>query len=75
MYSFHEVPLVNARHQVVHGLDLTMVRQVFVTVKGYNEAGLYSSVTSNGVFISHVSSGMPPLGLSIVYDGLGKEDL
>ena len=54
---------------VIHGLDLSRKRRVFATVKGYNAAGLHSTATSNGVYISRVSAGLEPLGVSSVYDG------
>ena len=54
---------------IIHGLDLSQQRRVFATVKGYNAAGLQSTATSNGVYISRVSAGLEPLGVSSVYDG------
>ena len=54
---------------VIRNLDLSRERRVFVTVKGFNAAGLHSTATSNGVFVSLVSSGKEPLGKSYVYDG------
>ena len=57
---------------VVHGLDLSHQRQVFATVKGFNAAGLHSSATSDGVYVSLLSSGKTPLGESFVYDGSDK---
>jgi len=54
---------------VIRGLDLSRERQVFTTVKGFNEAGLHSAATSSGVYLSRISAGMSPLGLSRVYDG------
>ncbi len=53
----------------IRNLDLSGERRVFVTVKGFNAAGLYSTATSNGVFVSLVSSGKESLGKSYVYDG------
>ena len=58
---------------VLRDLDLSNLRQVFVTVKGYNEAGLYSTSTSNGILISRVSAGLPPLKPLHVYDGTISE--
>ena len=59
----------------LHNLDLSRERVVFVTVKGFNAAGLYSTSTSNGVYVSRVSSGKEPVGKSYVYDGsdVGKD--
>ena len=54
---------------IVRGLDLSRVTRVFATVKAFNAAGLYSTVTSNGVYVSLVSSGMPSLRQSVVHDG------
>ncbi|XP_078616233.1 uncharacterized protein LOC144884654 [Branchiostoma floridae x Branchiostoma japonicum] len=54
---------------VIAGLDLTDVRQVFSTVRGTNAAGMSTVSTSNGVYISRVSSGLPPLGDTRVWDG------
>lgn len=51
-------------------IDLSSVPQVFVTMRGYNAAGLYSTVTSDGVYISRASAGLESLKPSHVYDGL-----
>lgn len=57
-------------------IDLSSVPQVYATVRGYNAAGLYSTVTSNGIYISRVSAGIESLKPSHVYDGLNPhEDL
>ena len=61
---------INDRKLVVRDVDLSQVREVFATVKGYNEAGLYTTAISNGVAISRISAGLPPLGQPYVYDGL-----
>ncbi|CAH1258771.1 JAG1 [Branchiostoma lanceolatum] len=57
------------RSAVIDGLDLSQQRQVFVMVRAHNAAGLVNTVTSDGVFISRVSSGLIPLRPPIVYDG------
>lgn len=57
---------------VVRGLDLSRERHVFATVKGFNAAGLHSTATSDGVYVSLLSSGKTPLGESYVYDGNDK---
>ncbi|KAI8516746.1 hypothetical protein Bbelb_053270, partial [Branchiostoma belcheri] len=54
---------------VITGLDLSDIRQVFATVRGTNAAGMSTVATSNGVYISRVSSGLPPLGEIRVRDG------
>ena len=54
---------------VVRGLDLSRERHVFATVKGFNAAGLQSTATSNGVYLSRVSSGKKPLSDLVVSDG------
>ena len=55
--------------EVVRGVDLSTVRRVFATVKGYNGAGLYSAATSDGVWVSRASAGLPPLREPQVWDG------
>ena len=57
---------------VVRGLDLSRERHVFATVKGFNAAGLHTTATSDGVYVSRLSSGNTPLGESYVYDGSDK---
>ncbi|XP_066289112.1 uncharacterized protein [Branchiostoma lanceolatum] len=54
---------------VITGLDLTYVRQVFSTVRGTNAAGMSAVTTSDGVYISRVSSGLAPLREIRVWDG------
>ena len=54
---------------VVRGVDLSRERHVFAAVKGFNAAGLQSTATSNGVYISLVSSGKQPLRELLVQDG------
>ncbi|CAH1239174.1 HEG1 [Branchiostoma lanceolatum] len=54
---------------IITGLDLTYARQVFSTVRGTNAAGMSAVSTSNGVYISRVSSGLSPLGEIRVWDG------
>ena len=73
--DFRPVPDPSQRHLVIRGLDLGTVRVVYVTVKGYNTAGHYTSVTSDGVAVSKVSAGLPPIGVSAVYDGLEEGNL
>ncbi|XP_072034301.1 uncharacterized protein [Amphiura filiformis] len=59
---------------LIGNVDLTYSRQIFVTVRGYNEAGLSSSVSSNGVFISLLNIGLPPLHPLLINDGPGESD-
>ncbi|XP_035700080.1 uncharacterized protein LOC118432563 [Branchiostoma floridae] len=54
---------------VISGLDLTTVTEVFATVRGTNAAGLSTVSTSNGVYISRLSAGLPPLREIRVWDG------
>ncbi|KAI8486030.1 hypothetical protein Bbelb_361300, partial [Branchiostoma belcheri] len=54
---------------IITGLDLSDIRQVFAIVRGTNAAGMSTVATSNGVYISRVSSGLPPLGEIRVWDG------
>ncbi|XP_078578634.1 uncharacterized protein LOC144863382 [Branchiostoma floridae x Branchiostoma japonicum] len=63
------------RSAVVDGLDLSQHPQVFVMVRAHNAAGLVNTGTSDGVFISRVSSGLVPLRPPMVYDGetMGKD--
>ncbi|XP_070564497.1 uncharacterized protein [Ptychodera flava] len=56
-------------------LNLAYVTQVFASVKGYNQLGLSTTAISNGIFISRISSGLPPLGDIYVWDGLQHEDI
>ncbi|XP_078658230.1 uncharacterized protein LOC144903713 [Branchiostoma floridae x Branchiostoma belcheri] len=67
--SFCQVPDPDVRFFVVKNLDLSDIRQVFVTVRGHNAAGLSSVAVSNGVYISKISAGFPPLKPFIVNDG------
>ena len=68
MRRFQQVP-EGQLWETVHGLDLSTIRQVFATVKGYNGAGLYSASTSNGIYISRASAGLVPIRGPIVWDG------
>ncbi|XP_066298079.1 uncharacterized protein [Branchiostoma lanceolatum] len=69
LHSFRQVPDHDARFFVVKNLDLSDIRQVFVTVRGHNAAGLSSVAVSDGVYISKISAGLPPLTPLIVSDG------
>ncbi|XP_066300154.1 uncharacterized protein [Branchiostoma lanceolatum] len=59
----------------ITGLDLADIRQVYVSVRGTNAAGLATVAVSNGVYISRVSSGLTPLPAPHVRDGHLAEDL
>ncbi|XP_035698714.1 uncharacterized protein LOC118431579 [Branchiostoma floridae] len=75
LHSFHQVPHPDTRFFVVKNLDLSDIRQVFVTVRGHNAAGLSSVAVSNGVYISKISAGLPPLTPLIVNDGDHNGDI
>ncbi|XP_019624877.1 PREDICTED: uncharacterized protein LOC109470382 isoform X2 [Branchiostoma belcheri] len=74
--SFRQVPDPDTCFFVVNNLDLSDIRQVFVTVRGHNAAGLSSVAVSNGVYISKISAGLPPLKPLVVNDGdYGRGDV
>ncbi|KAI8485273.1 hypothetical protein Bbelb_370200 [Branchiostoma belcheri] len=74
--SFRQVPDPDTCFSVVKNLDLSDIRQVFVTVRGHNAAGLSSVAVSNGVYISKISAGLPPLKPLVVNDGdYGRGDI
>ncbi|XP_078573994.1 uncharacterized protein LOC144860567 isoform X3 [Branchiostoma floridae x Branchiostoma japonicum] len=75
LHSFSQVPRPDTRFFVVKNLDLSDIRQVFVTVRGHNAAGLSSVAVSNGVYISKISAGLPPLTPLIVNDGDHNGDI
>ena len=52
-----------------------MYLQLFVSVKGINGAGLSSVSTSDGVYISYLSQGRPPLSPIGVFDMTDGEDV
>ncbi|KAK3104702.1 hypothetical protein FSP39_008103 [Pinctada imbricata] len=58
--AFETIPL-DSKHYTVGGLNLNGHRQVYVTVKAMNEAGLSSVATSNGIYMSYLSQGKEPL--------------
>jgi hypothetical protein len=60
---------------IFKGLNLYEIRQVFVTLRGYNRAGLSTDVISNGVFISRYSAGFPPFTPFSLNDGLFDNDM
>ncbi|XP_070573761.1 uncharacterized protein [Ptychodera flava] len=73
--DFTDVDTSKGLFTLIRGINLYDVRQVFVAVRGYNQAGLHTTAVSNGVYISRVSSGLPPLPGSHVWDGSADEDL
>ncbi|KAI8485717.1 hypothetical protein Bbelb_365510, partial [Branchiostoma belcheri] len=73
--SFTEVEVEDVCSATVTGLDLADIRQVYVSVKGTNAAGLATVAVSNGVYISRVSAGLPPLAAPQVRDGNLEQDL
>lgn len=52
-----------------------MYLQLFVSVKGINGAGLSSVSTSDGVYMSYLSQGRPPLSPIGVFDMTDGEDV
>jgi hypothetical protein len=59
----------------VHYKDLFFFIQVFVSVKAINGAGLSSHATSNGIYISYLSQGRPPLSHIGVIDMVNGEHI
>ncbi|VDI54125.1 Hypothetical predicted protein [Mytilus galloprovincialis] len=48
-------------YYTVTGLNLNGLKKVFVSIKGTNGAGLSSVSSSNGLYLSYLSQGLPPL--------------
>ncbi|XP_052806226.1 uncharacterized protein LOC128235445 [Mya arenaria] len=62
-------PIPNsAQNFQITGIDLYGKREIFVTIKAENNAGKAASVISNGVYLSYLSQGKPPLYHIGVYD-------
>ena len=74
VYDFAKVDKLTTRYSFTD-IDLVDVRQVFVSVRGYNLMGLFSVAISNGVFISRYSYGLPPLQPLQVFDGHELHDM
>ncbi len=72
--SFYEVDRYQTS-ELVTNLDLSDVRRVYATVRGYNEAGLSSTAVSNGIFVSRFSAGLQPLRPFTIKDGATFNDL
>ncbi|VDI27589.1 Hypothetical predicted protein, partial [Mytilus galloprovincialis] len=66
---FIRVP-VDTLQYTVNGLNLHGLKKIYVSVRGTNGAGLSSVGTSNGVHMSYLSQGLPPLSHIGVYDVL-----
>ncbi|ESO82597.1 hypothetical protein LOTGIDRAFT_236952 [Lottia gigantea] len=60
---------LDKRYMTIKNLALNGLKQVYVTVKATNAAGLSTVATSNGVYISYVSQGKEPLKPIGVWDG------
>ncbi|XP_071123199.1 uncharacterized protein [Mytilus edulis] len=75
--SFFDIPIY-AQYHTVTGLDLMGYRTVYVSVKGENGAGLASVATSNGLHLSYLSQGLPPvshIGINdVLRNSLGDVD-
>ncbi|XP_076076023.1 uncharacterized protein LOC143046845 [Mytilus galloprovincialis] len=50
-----------ANYYTVTGLTLNGLTKVYVSIKGTNGAGLSSVSSSNGLYLSYLSQGLPPL--------------
>ncbi|XP_070573769.1 uncharacterized protein [Ptychodera flava] len=59
----------------IDGVDLYDVRRAFVSVRGYNLAGMHSTAVSNGVYISRVGAGLPLLEGTYIWDGRQDTDV
>ncbi|XP_063408918.1 uncharacterized protein LOC134692399 [Mytilus trossulus] len=71
--AFFDVPQ-GARYYTVSGLSLMGYRKVYVSIRGTNGAGLSSVATSNGVYLSYLSQGLPPLSHIGINDVLDNSD-
>ncbi|KAK3788402.1 hypothetical protein RRG08_044436, partial [Elysia crispata] len=65
--AFFDVPL-DTRYYQVKGLNLNGERQIYVSVKAFNGAGMATVATSNGVYISYISQGINPPSPFSVWD-------
>ncbi|XP_048250793.1 uncharacterized protein LOC124111176 [Haliotis rufescens] len=66
---FFEVADMTKKYMSVTGLALKGQRQIFVTVKATNGAGLSTVSTSNGIYVSYLSQGQDPITHLGVLDG------
>ncbi|WAR05119.1 hypothetical protein MAR_020488, partial [Mya arenaria] len=58
----------DAQNYVITNIDLNGEIEVFATIKAENNAGKVTSIISNGVFMSYLSQGKPPLHHVGIYD-------
>ncbi|XP_033637389.1 uncharacterized protein LOC117298318 isoform X2 [Asterias rubens] len=72
--SFYEVDRYQTS-ELITNLDLSDVRRVYASVRGYNKAGLTSTAVSNGIFVSRFSAGLQPLRPFTIKDGVTSNDL
>ncbi|KAK3101942.1 hypothetical protein FSP39_007535 [Pinctada imbricata] len=63
------------RYHAIEGLNLLNYRQLFVSIKGVNGAGLTSVSTSNGIYMSYLSQGLDPIYPVYVNDLVPGSDL
>ncbi|XP_077996024.1 uncharacterized protein LOC144449371 [Glandiceps talaboti] len=75
LQNFYDVDTNNGLIAVITNIDLYNVREAYVSVRGFNAAGLYSTATSDGVYISRVSAGLPSIGNSYVWEGNEDKDI
>ncbi|XP_070574642.1 uncharacterized protein [Ptychodera flava] len=73
--DFYDLENTDGFVALIRNIDLYDVRRAYVSVRGYNAAGLSATATSNGVFISRVSAGLPAIGSNYVWDGTKDRDL
>ncbi|VDI79784.1 Hypothetical predicted protein [Mytilus galloprovincialis] len=57
---FFSIPMGTSYYSVT-GLNLNGLKKVYVSIKGTNGAGLSSVSFSNGLYLSYLSQGLPPL--------------
>ncbi|XP_070573748.1 uncharacterized protein [Ptychodera flava] len=73
--DFVDVDVSLGNFAFIDGVDLYDVRQAFVSVRGYNLAGMHTTAVSNGVYISRVSAGLAPLEGTYIWDGRQDSDV
>ncbi|XP_072048752.1 uncharacterized protein [Amphiura filiformis] len=67
--SFYNIPAERTM-EIIDNLNLMGITKIYATVRGYNEAGLSSTATSNGAYISYYGAGQPLLKPFTVNDGV-----
>ncbi|KAJ8321023.1 hypothetical protein KUTeg_002610 [Tegillarca granosa] len=70
---FFKIP-ITSKYYTVSGLNLNGQRKIYVSVKGVNGAGHSSVASSNGVYMSYLSQGLPPLSHVGVFDVVAGVD-